>query len=80
MLLVYKIPTRFAICFNCWRPSCVRSFNNRRMVCAGHSTIVVVVSTDDDRRANKSCMVCALSTHMPSDINSTMQTDQVFEM
>ena len=70
MLLVYKISARFAICFNfcqplCVQPTavakCVRSFDDRRMVCAGHSTIVVVVvvSTDDDRRADESCMVCA---------------------
>ena len=68
MLLVYNISARFAICFNCCQPSCVRptavakcvrSFDDRRMVCAGHSTIVVVVSTDDDRRADESCMVCA---------------------
>ena len=50
MLLVYKISARFAICFNCCQPLCVqptavalcvRSFDDRRMVCAGHSTIIV---------------------------------------
>ena len=34
MLLVYKIPTRFTICFNCWRPAVVCAANCRRIVCA----------------------------------------------
>ena len=56
-----RISARFAICFNCCRPS--RGVSGQPTAVAWCERVIrpssSVVSTDDDRRTNEYRMVCA---------------------